>query len=837
MICESSWDSFHNRTPAIMKSYISLALLLLFAVNLYAQEHHHHHAGDAHSVPDFIENVDPQPVIAQAVRIAEALSHIGSPLPQATFNQLKEMQDQAYDETTVRRVQEILDPFVLAVVDINAESRVKVHPGKAEPVLRQEGWSTFLLKVHNQANVTAILEAESPNAEPVLHRSTGAPRMAEENRLTPGQLDNRFLEISMARNPPLRPNLSGLELEYAVIHIYTRETGRREAQLGFNVGQGTQDIGFRNTIDILFDIKPAVKVLFDVKDLDGTPVMASFIITDDLERFEISDDGFYPEEYRIAMARMREFERRPATDMLPAENRLRGIYPLPSRRVASRDTYPDFFFQPQIYRQDGEHIYLSPGTYHVTYGRGPEYLPQQNELIVPEHVDSMEVSFRLKRWVHMASEGWHSYDHHIHAAGCSHYESPEEGVPPYHMWRQIQGEDLNIGSNLTWGPSWYHQKQYFTGDVHPLSDDQNILRYDVEVSGFPSSHAGHLTLINLTEDNYPNTTTIEEWPSWTLPVLEWAKSQDAVTGYSHSGWGLYPTEPTFEVPNYVMPRMDGIGANEYVVTVTHDVVDIYSLGDTPVHAELNMWYHALNSGFRTRASGESDFPCIYDERVGIARTYVYCDLNFVSLMKAIKDGNSYVSDGFSHLIDFKVNDIVLGEEESEVLLSGPETLNVSVRVAAMLKEHQDEIGKHIASRQIDEAPYWHIERARIGTSRNIPVELIVNGYPVETKEILADGSWKDVQFDYEIEESGWLAIRVYASSHTNPIFVSLSDQPIRVKKSTEWMRAAVDQSWEMKSPRIRESELQAAREAYDFAREVYDSLIEEAEYIIQLRGQ
>ena len=106
-----------------------------------------------------------------------------------------------------------------------------------------------------------------------------------------------------------------------------------------------------------------------------------------------------------------------------------------------------------------------------------------------------------------------------------------------------------------------------------------------------------------------------------VACFQWAKSQGAVTGYAHSGWGLEPTEPTKELPNYVMPKMDGIGANEYIVTVTQNVVDFYSAGDTPAPWELNMWYHTLNCGFRTRLSGETDFPCIFDERVGIARSY------------------------------------------------------------------------------------------------------------------------------------------------------------------------------------------------------------------------
>ena len=98
-----------------------------------------------------------------------------------------------------------------------------------------------------------------------------------------------------------------------------------------------------------------------------------------------------------------------------------------------------------------------------------------------------------------------------------------------------------------------------------------------------------------------------------------------------------------------MPKMDGIGANEYIVTVTQNAVDFYSAGDTPAPWELNMWYHTLNCGFRTRLSGETDFPCIFDESVGIARSYFKTDsaLNYDAYVDAIKKGRCYVSDGGS----------------------------------------------------------------------------------------------------------------------------------------------------------------------------------------------
>ena len=69
-----------------------------------------------------------------------------------------------------------------------------------------------------------------------------------------------------------------------MLQVYCKDAGQREAELGFNVGQGSQDIGFRNSIHILFTIQPSVKVKFRVKDDDGSPTMASFLITDGVER-------------------------------------------------------------------------------------------------------------------------------------------------------------------------------------------------------------------------------------------------------------------------------------------------------------------------------------------------------------------------------------------------------------------------------------------------------------------------------------------------------------------------------------------------------------------------
>jgi hypothetical protein len=772
-----------------MKKTALFLIQFLISVSLLAQHHNHESAGH-------VTRVEPQPLMAQAMRLQEALTFSGSALAAEDSKKLKALADKPLSKETVIAIQEIFDPYCLNFIHINPEGRVKVLRGPAKATLIQGGWTSYLVKINNEAGITAKIEAVSPNAAKPYHSPSFEHKVKKEHELSPAQTANRFAEIQMYTNPPLQANLTGLNLEYAIVQLYSKDAGQREIEVAYNVGQGSQDLGFRNSTHILFNTKPAVKVKFNVQDVDGKPAMASFLITD---------------------------------GQAHASGKFSGIYPLPSRRVAAFDTYPDFFFQPHIYRADGEHVMLPAGKYQVTYTRGPEYIKQTKEIIVPEKVDSITVSFQLKRWIQMTKLGWHSADHHIHAAGCSHYDSPTEGVDPKDMWRQTLGEDLNLAANLAWGPSWYHQKTFFTGKDHPLSDSKNIMRNDVEVSGFPSSHSGHIVLLRIKEDDYPGTTQIEQWPSWTAPVLSWAKAQDGVVGYAHSGWGLEPIQPTNKLPNYILPKMDGIGANEYVVTVTQGLVDFFSAGDTPAPWELNMYYHTLNCGFRPRLSGETDFPCITDARVGQARSYFkpVGPYNYDNYVAAIKSGRSYVSDGKSHIMDFSVNGKEAGTDNSEVSVKANDNINITASVAAYLAQEQDKEGEKIALTPIIAMPFWDIERARIGKSRKVRVELVVNGESVDTLEIKADGTVNNVKFSYKPVKSGWAALRIYPSSHSNPIFINVDNKPVIEKRSAEWCLSALNQCWKMKEPNIRTEEKKAAEAAYEQARKKYQAIIEQ----------
>lgn len=738
-----------------------------------------------------VRQVELQPLKAQAKRLAQALELLGTPLNKAQQSALAAAIEDI-EPSAATKIQQLFDPLCVAGVNINAESRVKATVGPAAKELVQHGWRVFLIKVHNEAGATSELRVTSPNAARQVVPSSGKPNAAAT--ITPAELAERWLSVEIYDRQPLIPTLSGLKLEYRIIELYSRDAGHREAKLAFDVGQGTQDLGFRNEADVLFNCRPAVKVVLEVLDEDGRPTTGQFVFRD----------------------------------------RRGHVYPSRARRLA-----PDFFFHDQVYRANGESVLLPPGEFEVTYTRGPEYRVLKREMTVPDAPEHRE-AFQLQRWIKLTDLGWYSGDHHVHSAGCSHYEAPTEGVTPEDMIRHIVGEDLNVGCVLSWGPCWYHQKQFFEGDVSQLSTPENLMRYDVEVSGFPSSHCGHLCLLRLTEDDYPGTTKIEEWPSWDLPILRWGKEQGGVVGFSHSGWGL--KVPATSLPTYDMPKFDGIGANEYIVDVVHGACDFISAVDTPIIWELSIWYHTLNCGYTARISGETDFPCIYGERVGLGRSYVKLEskkdhpLKYDDWVRGIRDGRSYVGDGLSHLVDFRVRDGdrtlrvgELGDDGRTSVLQSKKgrQLKVSARVAAFLESTpSDTIPK-----LLDLKPYWHLERARIVESRRVPVELIVNGEAVDRREIEADGELRDVEFSYVPKRSSWVALRIFASSHTNPIFIELDGAPIRAsKKSAQWCLNAVDVCWKAKSPAIREgAEREAAEKAFDVARQAYRKILEECE--------
>ncbi len=824
--------------------------------------------------------VEAQPLLLHTERLIEALESVGAPLDAERRARLAALAGETDEAAITRGTEAELDPLCVAAVVVDANGSLTARP-RGEPVILEEnGWRTVLVKIVNGAGLTGRLRVESPHAHPIPHGP------AEE-------VDNRWMALSVFEGRPLSGTLSGLGLEYRLVQIYGSQTGDKSGVLEFNISDASGGVspivrqwrfaentdGWGRPNDCTLEARdgslwvehtgndpylsapveaPGGRFRLSWWGTTSTDGMAQLywwtrdqplpdggrsvnrqIVAQregvntfefrvrgelagvridpnigpgrtridwiDLERLDGGEAVWAraPLAWRVAPSTEVRFTVTDA-DGLPCMGAFEirdaqgRVYPAQPKRKA-----PDMFFQTQIYRETGETIRLPRGVFTVRCTHGPESIPEIKTLVVGD--TPVSLVYRVSRWIDTDKHGYWSGDHHIHAAGCLHYESPSQGIMPGDMLRHIMGEDVKVGCCLTWGPCFDFQKQFFTGRPDNVSRHPYLLRYDVEVSGFGSHHSGHLNLLRLKDQIPPGGDSKDHWPTLGLNTLRWAKKQGAVTGPAHSGNGLTTivgrtegTDGPHRLPNFDLPAYDGIGANEFVMNITHLVpgpdgheipaIDFISTMDTDRVAEWNMWYHALNCGFPVMASGETDFPCISGERVGMGRVYVRLDgeLDYESWLQGLQDGRSYVSDGTAHLMDF----------------ARAEDGTFSVTAA--------------------------VRQTGRGT---IPVELIVNGRPAETREIMADGSLHGLRFDAPaISRSSWVAVRVFPHAHTNPINVLVDGRPIRASRhSAEWLLAGVEQCWKSKEKTYREEEQAEAVAAYDHARTVYRRIIEESE--------
>lgn len=160
-------------------------------------------------------------------------------LPAATTRELKALlaKKPADADAAAAAVQKLLDAHCLVGVSINPESRVKAMRGPARAVLVRDQATAVLVKVVNEAGVTHRLAVSGPGL-----LTGGKPR------------GGRWLEAKVGEGAA-GGKLNGRRLEYRVLWLTAREAGKREATLVFDVGQGTQDLGFRAEVPILFSVR------------------------------------------------------------------------------------------------------------------------------------------------------------------------------------------------------------------------------------------------------------------------------------------------------------------------------------------------------------------------------------------------------------------------------------------------------------------------------------------------------------------------------------------------------------------------------------------------------
>jgi hypothetical protein len=201
---------------------------------------------DGASAPalDPVTEVEWEPLRKQCRRLVATLDTLNHPVPKTTIAALERVLRDAQPDPDAasKKVQDLLDQYCLVNVTINPESRVKAARGPAAAALVAGRETVVLVKVHNEAGVTHALRV-------------GGPEIRDNQN--PAKLS--WLDLATHARSPLGPVLSGSRVEYRVFGLTAHQTGKREATLRFDVGQGTQDLGFRAEVPILFHVGEATR--------------------------------------------------------------------------------------------------------------------------------------------------------------------------------------------------------------------------------------------------------------------------------------------------------------------------------------------------------------------------------------------------------------------------------------------------------------------------------------------------------------------------------------------------------------------------------------------------
>jgi|GEM_PF-6764158 len=140
--------------------------------------------------------------------------------------------------TSIDQLRRCAEPWTLLRIHINPESRVKLAVVSPPVSLTVGDKSRFLLEVFNEAGIEAPL------------------RIRAIDRSQPGTVDAPWCSVEILETGHTSVALTGEQREWKLVEICCKEVGFREIHFSADAGQGTQDLGFRATADLLIKCLP-----------------------------------------------------------------------------------------------------------------------------------------------------------------------------------------------------------------------------------------------------------------------------------------------------------------------------------------------------------------------------------------------------------------------------------------------------------------------------------------------------------------------------------------------------------------------------------------------------
>lgn len=416
-------------------------------------------------------------------------------------------------------------------------------------------------------------------------------------------------------------------------------------------------------------------------------------------------------------------------------------------------------------------IQLAPGKYEILIERGKEFFPLRRTLMIGD--SSQSETFRLVRYIDMASRGWYSGETHVHRRIR---ELPNV----------MLAEDLNVAFPV----AYWTTKAYAAPSLEPVS-----LRSSGPSPFGPRVDRGiEPIVVDPTHVIFPRNTEYEiftvDGKQHVLGAISFLNHQSVLTAGAppigpiaaqvHREGGLIDLEKhnwpwsmmlvpvakvdLFELANNSMWRTEFGFRNSMIapadaMNIETDADEFTELGW--LHYGLENYYLLLNCGFRLQptagtASGVHPVP------LGFSRVYVQLPGPF--------DGDAWI-DGLRAGRSFVTN--------------GP----------MLFVEVEDKPSGHVFEQHEARPTDYRLAIESISQQPLDRLEIVVNGKieltiePQNTQ--LPSGAYQTkLSRTLSIDESSWIVVRIFQSepdgrvrfAHTAPWHIEVADEPVRPRR-------------------------------------------------------
>ena len=423
----------------------------------------------------------------------------------------------------------------------------------------------------------------------------------------------------------------------------------------------------------------------------------------------------------------------------------------PAGATVRRDAHGNAFFHAE-----GSFEARISGTARLRAVRGIEYEAAASE--IPVRPDAtVDAPVRLRRWSHMAADGWYSGDVHVHL----HYGG-EYLLEPADAALVQRAEDVHFLNMMVanQGSGWIHDTGNFSGADNELSGGEHILRWGEE---YRNNFYGHMCMYGINElvppiySGFPNSEHAHDLPS----------NADAAA-HCHAVGGTL----SYAHPMFASIELDRVFAPEHRLSVEAkelpvdaalghiDAVDVLSYpGKTAETCKL--WYRLLNCGLRLAATAGTDtfmnFAVLdqFSNPPAGDRVFVRVDGGFStqSWCAGVRAGRTFVTNG--PMLSLDAGGHAIGDE---ITASSGDVLRIEAEAGSAVP----------------------IER----------IELIVNGEVAASAAADGDGRHAALSHELRIDGSCWIAARVSgpkhelvldpdgAFGHTSPVYVIVSGRGV-----------------------------------------------------------